>query len=153
LLGDASDNIPGVKGIGKKGAEELVKNFDSLEDLYARLDEVPKERIKNALIANKDNAFLSEKLFLLQYIEQSVTEKDIIFDVNNWKNARPLFEELNFKTLVKEIGGSGDDSSNSSGGELLAKKYSFKCVTTEDELQKVIKAIQAKRILCARYRN
>jgi len=144
LLGDASDNIPGVKGIGKKGAEELVKNFDSLEDLYARLDEVPKERIKNALIANKDNAFLSEKLFLLQYIEQSVTEKDIIFDVNNWKNARPLFEELNFKTLVKEIGGSGDDSSNSSGGELLAKKYSFKCVTTEDELQKVIKAIQAK---------
>ena len=39
-MGDASDNIPGVKGIGKKGAEELVGQFDSLDDLYANLKQV-----------------------------------------------------------------------------------------------------------------
>ncbi len=52
LLGDVSDNIPGVKGIGKKTALALVNQFDSLEDLYERLNEVPQARIKNALIRN-----------------------------------------------------------------------------------------------------
>ena len=67
LLGDASDNIPGVRGIGKKTAEELVKEFTSLEDMYARIEEIKKPRIKNALLENKNNAFLSRDLFLLQY--------------------------------------------------------------------------------------
>ena len=80
LLGDASDNIPGVKGIGKKGAEELVTQFDSLEDLYERIDQVAKPRIKSALLANKDNAFLSRNLFLLQYVPTQVTETDILFE-------------------------------------------------------------------------
>jgi len=63
LLGDASDNIPGVRGIGKKGALELVNQFDSLKDLYANLDKVARPRMKNALQANKANAFLRENFF------------------------------------------------------------------------------------------
>ena len=63
LLGDASDNIPGVRGIGKKGATDLVQQFDSLKDWYERIDEVPKERTKKLLLESKENAFLSEKLF------------------------------------------------------------------------------------------
>ena len=80
LLGDASDNIPGVKGIGKKGAEELVKKFDSLQDLYENLDKVKTERMRNALIENKDNAFLSHKLFGLEAYKLDLKKSDLKFN-------------------------------------------------------------------------
>jgi len=103
LLGDASDNIPGVRGIGKKGALELVNQFESLKDLYANLDKVKRPRQKNALEQNKENAFLSETLFLLQYDQTGLKKVDLKFDAANWAQARPLFEELEFKTLLKEL--------------------------------------------------
>ena len=103
ILGDTSDNIPGVQGIGDKGAFELVHQFASLEDLYENLDKVVKERMRNALIANKDNAFLSYKLFLLQYHPSGLTTQDLQFDEHNWVNARPIFAELDFKSLLKDI--------------------------------------------------
>ena len=99
LLGDASDNIPGVKGIGKKGAEDLVSQFDSLDDLYQRLDQVAKVRTRELLRQQKDNAFLSLKLFLLQYVELPAVDQEIAFDETKWVQAAPLFQELNFKSL------------------------------------------------------
>jgi len=103
LLGDTSDNIPGVKGIGKKTAEDLVKNFDSLEDLYKNLDKVKKERTRNLLEESKDNAFLSLKLFTLKHYELNLKLKDFAFDKNDWVNAAPLFQELEFKSLLKSL--------------------------------------------------
>lgn len=104
LLGDTSDNIPGVRGIGKKGALDLITQFDSLEDVYANLNKVKTGRTRTALVENKDNAFLSRDLFLLQFNPTGLTEKDLAFDAKNWANARPLFQELNFKSLLKELG-------------------------------------------------
>jgi DNA polymerase-1 len=66
LLGDASDNIPGVRGIGKKGALDLVVQFDSLDDLYANIDNLEKERTRKSLLEYKDDAYLSYQLFLLK---------------------------------------------------------------------------------------
>ncbi|HEX4069465.1 MAG TPA: 5'-3' exonuclease H3TH domain-containing protein, partial [Candidatus Babeliales bacterium] len=62
LLGDASDNIPGVNGIGKKTAVDLVNQFDSLEDMYDRVNEIKKAGVKTALLEQKSNAFLSYQL-------------------------------------------------------------------------------------------
>ena len=62
LLGDASDNIPGVKGIGAKTAANLLNQFGSLEQIYNSLEEVNKDRIRNLLIDGKENAYLSKKL-------------------------------------------------------------------------------------------
>lgn len=62
LTGDASDNVPGVKGIGEKTAIPLVEKFGSVEAIYERLDEVEKESTKKKLIDSRDNAFLSKKL-------------------------------------------------------------------------------------------
>jgi DNA polymerase-1 len=61
LMGDASDNIPGVKGIGEKGAKELVANFGSLEEIYARLGELKGKR-REALEAGREDAFRSREL-------------------------------------------------------------------------------------------
>lgn len=62
LCGDSADNIPGVKGIGVKGAKNLLDEFNSLEDIYENLLFVRNERTKNLLAQGKENAFLSKKL-------------------------------------------------------------------------------------------
>lgn len=62
LVGDVADNIPGVKGIGPKGAKKLLDEFTSIEDIYENLDRVANPRVKTMLEENKENAFLSKKL-------------------------------------------------------------------------------------------
>ncbi len=147
LLGDASDNIPGVRGIGKKGALDLVRQFDSLEDLYANLDKVAKERIRRALEENKDNALLSEQLFLLQYHPSGLKRRDLAFNIANWGNARPLFEKLNFKSLVQEI-----DKMEAQGAVPAKERveklvgYTFKIVTTRQELDELCTLLKKKKI-------
>lgn len=61
IVGDASDNIPGISGFGPKKAQDLLQRFDSLEGIYAHLDELP-EKMKLTLIEQRENAFLSQKL-------------------------------------------------------------------------------------------
>ncbi len=103
ILGDASDNIPGVKGIGEKGATDLVKQFDSLDDLYANINKVDKRRTKELLLEQKDNAYLSLKLFTLHIYPTDTELNDTLFDRNNWQLAVPLLQKLEFKTLVADI--------------------------------------------------
>ncbi|MBX1473029.1 DNA polymerase I, partial [Campylobacter jejuni] len=62
LCGDSSDNIPGVKGIGAKGAKTLLDEFGSIEGIYENLTLVRNERSRNLLLEGKENAFLSKKL-------------------------------------------------------------------------------------------
>lgn len=104
LLGDSSDNIPGVKGIGKKTAVDLVNQFESMQDLYNRLDEVKKAGVKTALISYKDDALLSLQLFLLHYHPMGKSQEDLHFDVHGWNKARPFFEIFGFKSLTAGAG-------------------------------------------------
>ena len=59
IIGDASDNIPGVKGIGPKGALPLIQEFGSIENIYKNIDKIDKTGIVKKLQESKDNAFLS----------------------------------------------------------------------------------------------
>lgn len=133
LLGDSSDNIPGVKGIGKKSAEELVKQFSSLDELYNNLEKVEKARNQKSLEANKDNAYLSLELFLLRYHEFNLSAEDLNFDYSNWDNAQPLFEELEFKAMLK--GKAKEKAEAPIEPFFKTKGYDFKCVTKVDDLK------------------
>lgn len=139
IVGDASDNIPGVKGIGDKGATELVQQFDDLSDLYNNLDKVKKDRIRELLkIAGKE-AFLSYKLFLLHEYAVDLTIKDTEFKLANWAYALPIFEKLEFKSLVKSIQQQHSVqatlfASNQPLCPPLHEKYTFFTVTVEKEL-------------------
>ncbi|MCL1902387.1 MAG: DNA polymerase I [Alphaproteobacteria bacterium] len=66
LIGDATDNIPGVPGIGPKTAAELINQFGSLDNIYKNIDAVSKERIKNLLTEHKDMAYMSRQLVALK---------------------------------------------------------------------------------------
>jgi DNA polymerase I len=140
LVGDTSDNIPGVRGIGEKGATELVTQFASLEDLYENLDKVSKPRMRNALEENKKNAFLSRDLFLLQYHASKLSKDDLAFNVDDWQKARKLFEDLNFKSLLKDMGEA------KILGKPLHELYAFKTVSTQKDLDELCAALKKSKI-------
>lgn len=66
LMGDSSDNVPGVPGIGPKKASELISKFGSLDELYNHLDDIPNERTRNLLRDNREMAYISKRLVTLK---------------------------------------------------------------------------------------
>jgi DNA polymerase-1 len=66
LMGDASDNVPGVRGVGPKTASKLIEQFGSLANLYAHLDQVKGDKLRQSLEAHRDDAFLSRELVTIR---------------------------------------------------------------------------------------
>jgi DNA polymerase-1 len=84
LVGDSSDNIPGVKGIGPKGARTLLREFGSLENIYKNLDKISNPRTKKLLESSKESAFLSYKLASLHYgIVKNINYNEFVFPSTN----------------------------------------------------------------------
>lgn len=149
LLGDTSDNIPGVHGIGQKGAIELVTQFSSLEDMYDHLHDVTKQRMRNALEQNKENAFLSYQLFLLRYYELHITKNRLLFDQDGWQKARSFFEQLNFQSLIKEMPEVHAQTSFLDQPDVQKKKpvnYLFKKVVTEEQFGQLLQELKTKKL-------
>ncbi|OIO06755.1 DNA polymerase I [Candidatus Falkowbacteria bacterium CG1_02_37_44] len=105
LRGDPSDNIPGVKGIGEKGAIGLLLDFKTLEGVYKNIDsEKIKDRTKELLKKYKNDAILSKKLATIK-IDVKVDfklEEALFKDINNEKIVK-LFSELEFKSLLPRV--------------------------------------------------
>lgn len=104
LMGDTSDNIPGVAGIGEKTALELIKQFKTIENIYDNIEEVSKKGVREKLINSKDIAFMSKRL---SQIDRNVPG---VCDVEDLKRQEPdkarllrLMERLEFKSLIKKF--------------------------------------------------
>lgn len=107
LMGDAVDNIPGVKGIGEKTATALIQQFETLENLYNRLDEVDTltlrgaARLRKILEDGKHAAFVSRALATLKCdVRLAVQFDDLKFTGFNREQLRCLFAELGFRNLL-----------------------------------------------------
>ena len=139
LLGDASDNIPGVRGIGKKGATELAQEFSSLDQVYADIDQVKKPRHKNALLEHKESAFLSLMLFKLRYHALDSKAEDFSFSALQWSHAAPIFAQLGFRSLLRQIG--GQQLTFSPDIQTVDQLYTFVTITTREQLKKLCQEI------------
>lgn len=100
IMGDSSDNIPGVPGIGQKGAMDLLKQFDNLDNIYANLDKVP-PRFLNKLNEGREMAYLSHQLATIKL------DVDIPFGLDECEIKLPfddnvyfLMKELDFKSML-----------------------------------------------------
>ncbi len=101
LVGDASDNIPGVAGVGKVSATKLVHQFFSLKELYENLKNVSSEKVKKCLIVGRENAFLSERLFTLSEIKDLVVDFSKIEKVVlNFDKSADLLQELELVSFL-----------------------------------------------------
>ncbi|MBM3894711.1 DNA polymerase I [Candidatus Dependentiae bacterium] len=101
LLGDSSDDIPGVAGIGDTRATALVKQFNSLEDLYENIEQVASPAVKKSLLAGRENAFISRELFTLKTVSNATQTLDgLKYDSSLWSKANDYFYELEFKSFL-----------------------------------------------------
>jgi len=101
LIGDAADNIPGVKGIGPKTASKLINEFGSFENLIAKKEEITNIRLKNLIHEHEDLAKISYQLVILKDdLELPIEIKDIkAFDDSSKLN--DFFKKYEFKTLIR----------------------------------------------------
>jgi DNA polymerase I len=107
LAGDASDNIPGVKGIGDKTAAKLVAEFGSIENIYENLDKIANKRAKTALENYKEDALLSKYLVTINCsIPMNISEFSLRYTFDNLKaskTAKANLESLRMHALVKNV--------------------------------------------------
>jgi DNA polymerase-1 len=104
LVGDSSDNIPGVKGIGEKGAQKLLAEFGDLETMLARAGEVSSKRPREALLAQADNARLSRELVTIRRdVPIELDVDDFILHEPDRDAVIRILTELEFFTLVRRL--------------------------------------------------
>src|SRR5919108_1755662 len=136
LMGDSSDNIPGVPGIGEKIARQLIVQFGTIEALLARLDEVKQPKLRERLQQYAASARLSRQ----QATIDVATPVDISLDVlqlgaPHLEALRSLYEELEFKTDLQVLG-------NSPNAAQAAVDKRYRTIFTLEELDAVVAALR-----------
>lgn len=105
LMGDTSDNIPGVPGIGEKTALDLIQNYNSLENLYESVDQITKKGLKEKLITYKEQAFMSKKLAEIERNMPFLCHIDeLIRNEFDKSKLYELFKRLEFKSFIDKFG-------------------------------------------------
>ena len=144
LMGDSSDNIPGVSGVGPKSAMKLINDYGTLEEALKNADIVTNKRVRNGLLEGKENAIISKDLVTIvtdvpiDYNFKDLEKKN--FDVNSLES---LLTEYEFHALINQLPGSSKSS------ETFVKKSekNYKIIQSLDELNKFVKSIKPKNIL------
>lgn len=153
LRGDPSDNIPGVPGIGEKTAAELIQKYKDLDGLYAHVlkPSFPfRERVRELLIAHKDDAFKSFELVQLRHdVPLSFSLSACAYQTPDYNALVELFQKLEFKsllprimTLPKEV---SRDHTNSTNETSIKKTYH--CVFGKDEEENFLTTFKQKKII------
>ncbi|HYK40381.1 MAG TPA: 5'-3' exonuclease H3TH domain-containing protein, partial [Candidatus Eremiobacteraceae bacterium] len=105
LLGDTIDNIPGAKGIGEKGAAELIKKYGSVEKALDHADEVPNKRYREALQQQREQVMMSKQLAAIAVdAPVEIKLKELELQPPNTAELGALYRELGFNSLLRELG-------------------------------------------------
>ena len=151
LAGDASDNIPGVPGIGIKTAAELINKYKSLEKLLEKASEIPQYKRRETILQNKDKALLSRKLVELK-IDVPVKQKLETFELKKIDKQKlyDFLREMEFNRLLSQVISHygepiGKKIENKNSAKFNLKQY--KTILKIDELENWIKKIEEKGIV------
>ncbi len=138
LMGDTSDNIPGVPGIGEKTGLKLIKEFGNIESVYENLDKVSGKKLKENLIEHEQTAYLSRKLGeIITNVPLEISIQDLKSKEPNWEELIGIFQELEFKSLLDRV----PDKYKEKEEEIREYKYE---ILDKDELETVVKLIKEK---------
>ena len=108
LIGDSSDNVPGVPGIGVKTAAQLITEFGDLETLLARAGEIKQQKRRESLLEHADKARLSRKLVTLdQHVALDVPVDDLAVHEPDYKNLIAFLKAMEFTTLTRRVAEKG----------------------------------------------
>ncbi|HTZ31871.1 MAG TPA: DNA polymerase I [Methylomirabilota bacterium] len=155
LLGDTVDNIPGAKGIGEKGAAELIQKYGSVENALDHADEVTNKRYREALQQQREQVMMSKQLAAIETAVPLVIDpEELKITAPNRAQLAALYEELGFKSLLKELLASGAMESVSEGGatgsgegaeqKATGEKNDYAQLANADDLESYLKRVPAK---------
>ncbi|GAA0354228.1 DNA polymerase I [Bacillus horti] len=105
LMGDTSDNIPGVPGVGEKTALKLLHQYETVEKVYEHIEEVTAKKLKENLVNYRDDAFLSKALATIERgapIELKL--EDTVYEGYDKEKVVPFFKEMAFGSLLERVG-------------------------------------------------
>jgi DNA polymerase I len=151
LLGDTVDNIPGAKGIGEKGATELIQKYGTVESALEHADEVSNKRYREALQQQKEQVLMSKKLATIE------CEVPVSLELDKLKLGEPdasalyvLYRELGFNSLLKELMASGalekintPEAGENSTAAAATEKKDYAQLADVQELQGYLKTLPA----------
>lgn len=120
LMGDSSDNIPGVKGIGEKGAIKLLKEYGSIDGIYENIDNI-KGATQTKLIDGKDDAYYSKDLVTIyREVPLNITFDDLLYKDINTNDLFELYKKLDFYSLMKKTGNNSNiDTGNTNSFTII----------------------------------
>jgi DNA polymerase-1 len=147
LVGDSSDNIPGVKGIGDKGAAKLVNQFGNIEQILAHVDDIKEKRPREALQAQADAARLSKQLVTIRDdIDVELDLDALVVRPPDTARLRELYVELEFHQLARQISDAPAPAAaapaDATPAPVAARKAErhFESVSTAERLREVVAA-------------
>jgi DNA polymerase I len=147
LMGDTVDNIPGAKGIGEKGATELIRKYGSVEKALDHADEVPNKRYREALQQQREQVMMSKQLATI------ATDVPLELDLHALERREPdkaalaaLYRELGFNSLLRELGSEAVAASAPQGDDAQKKADYAQCATLA-EFREYLAKLPAKQAL------
>lgn len=152
LIGDKSDNIPGVPGIGEKTAIPLVQQFGSIEEIVNKVDAIPQEGLKNKLKEHVENAKLSKKLVTIDTnVPVKINIHDLKASPKNTSKLIKLFSELEFKTLLRRLSNASTqigenasfDVSELELTDISTDEHEYHLISDEEHLSAFVSTLSA----------
>lgn len=149
LKGDSSDNVPGVKGIGDKGATELIAKWGPLENILAHVDDVEPTRSRNALREHGANGVLSKQLVTIRDdLPLTLDLGALTLDTPDWTRLRDLFVQLEFTTAARKAGAQA-----AAGEDAAADPATRETIPVPEARYVTVDTVPALRRLVARCRE
>ncbi|MCH8566770.1 MAG: DNA polymerase I [Balneolales bacterium] len=121
IIGDTSDNIPGVPGIGKKGAPKLIQEYGSLEAAIEAAPGMKAKRAREGLSQNKDQALLSKKMIIIDTeVPETVHWSSLLWKGPDYSKLSDFFQKMEFRTLSRKFSGDNVSTSAAQAGKQTA---------------------------------
>ncbi len=146
LMGDKSDNIPGVPGIGEKTGIKLLKEFGTMENLYDNIDKVGGKKTKESLIEHKNSAGLSKTLGkIIRNAPIEFVLKELKVEEPNWEELKKLYDILEFNSLLSKI---PEEKITIEADSKYEVKY---IVIEENNFDQIIDKIESEKSFCFKF--
>lgn len=148
ICGDSADNIPGVKGIGPKGAAKLLNDYKTLKGIYENIDKIAAKGTKTKLIEYKEEAFLSQKLAtIIRDVPLEISDdRTFCFDKSKLANSLQFLKEYELNSIAKKIQ-TYTDPAVQNKIEVKQKKFKTEFDFMSDEKQTAVTMEEKKEIL------
>lgn len=149
LLGDSADNVPGVKGVGAKTAEALIKEYGTLDNIYANLENIEKKRWKTLLTDGKEMAFVSKQLVTLSHNCHCIDnlEEFTLPEENPILKIADILNEYDMNRIIDRVNKNGLNYKTKIPEAKVKENYKYILLDTEAKLFEVINSIPKDSIV------